>query len=139
MAVVHYLCALTVKSRQVAYLLVGKDGVLITWGGALSAFGLEKLETGARLGEELFFLEGFLPLEGEAVYLPRVKIESVGSVDVHLFSDDEGDWILLLDATREEACDRLLQQSMNELGLLRRKLAKLAGAQTSRQDVEGNA
>lgn len=135
----HYLCALTVKDRHVAYLLVGKDGVLITCGGALSVFGLQKLEAGACLGKEFFFLEGFLPLKGEAVCLPRVKIESVGSVDVHLFSANEGDWVVLLDATREEARDRLVQQSMNELGLLRRKLAKLAARQTSRQDVEGKA
>ena len=139
MAVIHYLCALIVKDRPLAYLLVGKDGTLIDCGGALSAFGLGKLETGGRFGEALFFLEGFLPLEGEAVCLPRVKTGSGGAADIHVFSGDEGDWVLLLDAAQEEARDRVLQQRTNELGLLRRKLAKLSAKQAGNKDVVGNA
>ncbi|HBD10472.1 MAG TPA: hypothetical protein DCZ69_19660 [Syntrophobacteraceae bacterium] len=124
--IAHYLCALIVKSRSLAYLLVSKDGVLIDAGGALSAYGLEGAPTGERLGKELFFLEGLLPLEGEPVWLSRVKTESGLSADLHIFTDEERDWILLLDATLEEAREILQQQSANELALLRRKLAKLS-------------
>ena len=117
---------MTVKERSLAYLLVGKDGALIDTGGALSTYGLESIRTGERLGKELFFLEGLLPVDGEPVVLPRVKTESGRSADIHIFSGEEGDWVLLLDASSEEARERLLQQSMNELSLLRRKLSKIS-------------
>jgi hypothetical protein len=123
---VHYLCTLFVKNRSLAFVLVGKDGALIDSGGALSAYGLEDVRTGARPAKELLFLDGLLPLNGEPVFLPRVKTESGLSADIHLFSGEEGDWILLLDATLDEARERLLQQSTNELSLLRRKLAKIS-------------
>jgi hypothetical protein len=116
----------TVKNRSLAYLLVGKDGALVDKGGALSAYGLESIRNGERLGKELLFLEGLLPIGEEPVFLPRVKTESGLSADLHIFSGEEGDWILLLDASLEEARERLLQQSMNELVLLRRKLSKIS-------------
>lgn len=112
-----------VKNRSLAYLLVRKDGILVDAGGALSAYGLETVRAGTRPRKELFFLEGFLPLEGEPVCLPRVKVGTELSTDVHIFSGDAGDWILLLDATLEETRERLLQQCSNELSLLGRKLA----------------
>jgi hypothetical protein len=124
--IAHYICTLFVKNRSLAFVLVGKDGALIDSGGALSAYGLEKVRTGEPLGKELFFLDGLLPLDGEPVCLPRVKTESGLSADIHVFPGDEGDWILVLDATLDEARERLLQQSTNELGLLRRKLEKLS-------------
>jgi hypothetical protein len=116
----------TVKNRSLAYLLLRKDGSLIDTGGALSAYGLEGIRTGEPLGKELFFLEGLLPIGEAPVFLPRVKTESGLSADIHIFSGDEGDWILLLDASLEEAHETLLQQSMNELNLLRRKLSKIS-------------
>lgn len=82
------------------------------------------MRTGERPGKELFFLEGFLPLAGEPVYLPRLKTGPGLSADIHIFTGDAGDWILLLDATLEETCERLLQQCTNDLGLLRRQREK---------------
>ncbi len=99
MPIVNYLCELMVKNRSPAYLLVGKDGALIDAGGVLAAYGLENIPTGERLGNTLVFLEGLLPLKGEPIALPRVKTESGQSADVHIFSGEDGDWILLLDAT----------------------------------------
>lgn len=126
MPILHYLCTFLVKNRSLAYVLVGEDGALIESGGALSAYGLENVQTGERLAKELFFLEGLLPLEGDPVFLPRVKTESGLSADIHIVSGEEGDWILLLDATLDEARERLLQQRTNELGLLRRRLSKIS-------------
>lgn len=113
------------NERSLAYLLVGRDAVLIDMGGVLSTYGLEKIRRGERLGEKLFFLEGLLPLEGRSIFLPRVKTGPDISFDVHLFPGDGADWVLLLDATLEEAREKLLQQTANELRLLRRSLLKM--------------
>jgi hypothetical protein len=121
----RYLGSFMVNERSLAYVLVGKDGALIDMGGALSAYGLENIRRGERLGKKLFFLDGLLPLEAGPVFLPRVKTESEISVDIHIFPGDGEDWVLLLDATSEEARERLLQQSTNELSLLRSRLLKM--------------
>jgi hypothetical protein len=118
-----------VKERSIAYLLVGKDGVLMEAGGALSIYGLESVCEGERLGEAVFFLDGLLPIGDEPVFLPRLKMESGLCADIHLFPGEQGDWVLFLDASMEEARESLLQQNMNELSLLRRRLSKIYGHQ----------
>jgi hypothetical protein len=117
---------LTVKDRSLAYFLVGKDGVLMETGGVLSMYGLEGISKGEHIGKELFFLDGLLPIGEEAVFLPRVKTESGLCADIHIFSGEQGDWVLFLDASLEEARESLLQQNMNELSLLRRRLSKIS-------------
>lgn len=51
-------------------------------------------------------------------------MESGISADVHIFSADEGDWVLLLDATLYESQRSLVQQKGNDLSLIRNKQAK---------------
>jgi hypothetical protein len=120
----RYIGAFMVSDRSLAYVLVGRDGALVDMGGALSAYGLENMLRGERLGERLFFLKDLLPLEEGPVFLPRVKAASEMSIDIHIFPGEGGDWVMLLDATSEDAREKLLQQSTNELNLLRRRLSK---------------
>jgi hypothetical protein len=110
-----------VKDRHLAYFLVGKDGVFLETGGVLSIYGLESISKGERMGKDLFFLDGLFPIGKEPLFLPRVKTESGLCADIHIFSGEQGDWVLFLDASLEEARERLMQQNMNELSLLRRK------------------
>ncbi len=123
--VVAYTHALMLETRSLAYLLVKKDGCLADWGGKLAAYGFTNLQRGENVGQQVFFLEGLLPLDNFPLFLPCVKTEYGLCADVHLFPAKEGDWVLLLDATLEEKQQRLIQQYINDVSLLKEKLVRV--------------
>jgi hypothetical protein len=114
-----------VETRSLAYLLVNKDGCLSAWGGKLAAYGVQNLQKDESVGQQVFFLEGLLPLDDFPLFLPRIKTEYGICADVHLFPSEEGDWVLLLDATLEEMQLSLIQQQTNNSILIQEKLAKI--------------
>ncbi len=101
-----------------------KDGRLSKWGGKLSLYGFTNLQQGEYVAGQILFLTGLLPLNGLPIILPCVEMESGISADVHIFSTDEGDWVLLLDATLYESQRSLVQQKGNDLSLIRNKQAR---------------
>ncbi len=123
--VIDYILILTVENRSLGYLLVEKDGRLSNWGGKLAAYGITNLQKGQYVGEQVYFLEGLLPLDDFPMFLPCIKIADSLSADVHLFPGNDGDWVLLLDATLEENQRSLIQQKINDLRLLLEKKSKL--------------
>lgn len=120
----NYIYELTIEARSPAYLLVMKDGRLSRWGGKLSLYGFTNLQPGEYVARQILFLTGLLPLNGLPIILPCVEMESGISADVHIFSTDEGDWVLLLDATLYESQRSLVQQKSNDLSLIRNKQAR---------------
>lgn len=119
--VIDYILILTVENRSLGYLLVEKDGRLSNWGGKLGAYGITNLQKGEYVGEQVYFLEGLLPLDDVPMFLPCIKVANGLSADVHLFPGNEGDWVLLLDATLEENQRSRIQQKVNDLRLLLEK------------------
>lgn len=122
--VVDYIYKLTVEHYSPAYLLVNKDGRLSHWGGKVSLYGLTNLQQGEYVEQQVLFLAGLLPVSGLPIFLPCVKMESGISADVHIFSAEEGDWVLLLDASLYENQHSLAQQKVNDLSLIRQQQAK---------------
>lgn len=116
-----YLVNFMRESRSLAYLFVGKDGCLSSWGGKLTEYGIVDLQEGEDVSQQIFFLEGLLPLDGFPLFLPCVKTERGICADVHLFPDKEGDWVLLLDATWDEIQIFEVQQKVNSSCLMQRK------------------
>jgi class 3 adenylate cyclase len=133
---------LGIKGCMPAYFQVDKDGGhLISWGGNVESYGIHKLQHGKPITEQLDFLEGLLPLDQSPLYLSCVKTEEGPSFDIHIFSGDQCDWILLMNADQEEARNTLLQQKTNELNLLRKKMSDVwhhieSGDQTSEVDLK---
>jgi hypothetical protein len=123
--VISYLIALLLENRSLAYLLVQKDGALSAWGGKLAAYGVGNLQKGKNIGQQIFFLEGLLPLDDVSLFLPRLKTEEGICVDVHMFPSEEGDWVLLLDATVDEMQLSLIQQHANDLSLSQEKISRV--------------
>jgi hypothetical protein len=123
--IIAYLIALMLENRSLAYLLVTKDGSLSAWGGKLADYGVTNLEKGLNIGQQIFFLEGLLPLDEFPLFLPRLKTEEGICADVHVFPSEEGDWVLLLDATLDEMQLSLLQQQANDSVLLQEKLTRI--------------
>lgn len=134
--VLDYIHTITVENRSLAYLLVKKDGCLSKWGGNLLAYGFTELQQGEYVGEQVFFLEGLLPLESSPIFLSCIKTEYGLSTDVHLFPSDEGDWVLLLDATLDELQRSLIQQQGNDLSLIRQKHFQLSKRYIENNDAE---
>lgn len=123
--ILAYIYRLALENRSPAYLLSGKDGCLLDWGGYLDFYGISNLQKGICIGEKIFFLEGFLPLQGSDLFLPSLKTDSNISIDIHIFAGEGGDWVVLLDASADEIQRTLIQQKTNDLSLLRDKESKI--------------
>lgn len=116
-----YLINFMRESRSLAYIFVAKDGFLISWGGDLTEYRIFDLKQGVDASQQILFLEGLLPLDGFPLFLPCVKTDNGICVDVHLFPEKEGDWVLLLDATWDEIQIFKVQQQVNSSRLMERK------------------
>ena len=119
-----YLNRLATEQRSPAFLLADEQGRLSDWGGSLVDYGIFDLQAGQPVGEQIYFLEGLLPLEGTSMVLPCLQTDSGRVADLHLFPTEAGDCALLLDATLEEFQQRLMQQKGNEASLNYQRLAK---------------
>ncbi|MEA5598044.1 hypothetical protein [Rivularia sp. UHCC 0363] len=116
-----YLVNFMQESRSLAYIFVNKDGCLAIWGGDLTEYGVTNLQQGENASEQIFFLEGLLPLDGFPLFLPCVKTNNGICADVHLFPEKDGDWVLLLDATWDEIQIFKVQQEVNSSHLTQQK------------------
>jgi PAS domain S-box-containing protein len=112
-----FMLKLNIDTRSPAYLLVQKDGHLSDWGGDLAAYGINELRKDQPAGEQVFLLEGMLPLDSSPMFLPYVKTDSGLSADIYLFDAAEGTWVLLMDATWEARKRKAIQQKANDLSL----------------------
>lgn len=119
--IIAYILTMMIETRSLAYLLVKKDGCLLAWGGKLTVYGVNNLRKGENIGQQVFFLEGLLPLDDVPLFLPRMKTEYGICADVHIFPAEEGDWVLLLDATLAEMQLSLIQQQANSFLSYHRK------------------
>ncbi|MBN3908365.1 MAG: hypothetical protein HWQ35_18025 [Nostoc sp. NMS1] len=120
--VITYILNFLTAESSLGYLLVNKDGSLLTWGGKLAAYGITNLRKGKNAKEQVIFLEGLLPLDDTSIFLPFIQTEYGSCIDVHILPTKEADWVLLLDSS----CDRdylfPIQQKANDFRLLQEKL-----------------
>ncbi|MBE9211135.1 hypothetical protein IQ247_00120 [Plectonema cf. radiosum LEGE 06105] len=117
----NYLVNFLKESRSLAYLFVNKDGCLSSWGGNLTEYGVNNLQQGENASQQIFFLEGLLPLDDFPLFLPCIQTNNGICADVHLFPEKDGDWVLLLDATWDEMQIFKVQQQVNSSRLMQRK------------------
>jgi signal transduction histidine kinase len=123
-SVLAYLSRLAADHRSPAYLLTNEEGLLCDWGGELATYGIADLRAGEPIGQQVFFLEGLMPLAEEGLILPCMQTEPGRPADLHLFSTPAGDCALLLDASISERQQRLMQQKGNESSLNYQRLLK---------------
>jgi PAS domain S-box-containing protein len=112
-----FILKLNIDTRSPAFLLVQKDGRLSEWGGDLASYGIADLRKDQPAGEQIFLLEGMLPLDASPMFLPYVKTDSGLSADIYMFDDEAGTWVLLMDATWEARKRKAIQQKANDLSL----------------------
>ncbi|MEH1968342.1 MULTISPECIES: hypothetical protein [unclassified Nostoc] len=121
-SVITYLVNFITAERSLAYLLVNKNGSLLAWGGKLAEYGITNLRKGENAKEQVFFLEGLLPLDHTSLFLPFIQTAYGSCVDVHIFSTEEGDWVLLLDSSYDKSYLFAIQQKANDFSLIQKKL-----------------
>lgn len=125
------LCRVAIEARSPAYALVSPAGQLLDWGGNWAAYGIHDLQHGGIVSQQIFFLEGLLPLDGLELFLPCLKTDEGLCADIYCFASEAGDWVLLLDASQGELQANLLQQYRHDLSLLRSQHAQLHPRQVS--------
>ncbi len=113
-AVADYLRRFVMEMRSPAFLLTDAGGRVVSQGGDLSRYGLGRLRVGDIASEQAYFLEGLLPINGEASVLCRVETSAGVFADIHLFRVEESDCVLLLDASVEVAERTQIEQAFRE-------------------------
>ena len=116
---------LTYNERAVAYLQVDAALTLVGAGGHLDNYGLAAIRLGEPAVEQVFFLEGLLPLEETPYFVPSVELDRGRAADLHFYLDAGTVWVVLLDVTAYRDATRRLQQKAYEMTLLQEKEAQL--------------
>ena len=119
-----YLEQISITARAPAFLLVSAAGIVLEAGGELGRYGLTAA-CAQPLPESWEFLGDFLTMQEEALDLPCMKVGGRSSIDLHLIRSDKGVYIVVLDASAQEATLSLVQQKTNELSLLQGRQQKL--------------
>ena len=113
------------NERAVAYLQIDAALTLVGAGGHLENYGLAAIRLGEPAVEQVFFLEGLLPLEETPFFVPSVELECGRAADLHFYLDAGTVWVVLLDVTAYRDATRRLQQKAYEMTLLQEKEAQL--------------
>ncbi len=119
-----YLEALSITARAPAFLLVSADGTVLTCGGELARYALDGC-SGQPLPPSWQFLGDFLSMPEAVLDLPCIKVGASDAMDLHLIRNDEGVFIVVLDASAQAVSQGLIQQKSNELSLLHGRQQKL--------------
>jgi len=122
LSVQEHMRGVCIENRRPAYLLISEE-CLVQQGGDCAHYGLDDLRTDTNVVERMPFVEGTLPLQSESLLLPLLCLGGDRYAEVHILPSQEGDWILLLDATETARKQARIQQNTNELSLLRARQA----------------
>ena len=117
LSIIKYLRSFCMADNILTYVQVDKQGNLVAWGGYPRHYGLENLKIGESATEQLFFLEGMLPLEHSQI-LKFLALEGGQVAHVHLLPIRSNTWVLLFDATQAHDQQQEMQQQLNELSIL---------------------
>ena len=117
--------ALNFEKRSVAFCFLDQDYQINRFGGNLETYGLRDLQEGQHAENVFPFLEGIFIGSRQSGLMRHVALESSVFADVHYIFDENGLWIVFLDATQEVERLTLMQQRGNEANLLKEKINQL--------------
>ena len=123
--ILHRIEDICIQRRFPAFLHVARDGKLVACGGACERYELGSLRPGFPAVEQVDFLEGILPLNGNPLHIPLLQLPSRIHIDLRVFPVEDEAWVLLLDASEDAQKRFEVQQNANELTLLREKEARM--------------
>jgi len=124
-SVADALDAVTYSQRALAFLQINAKLKLVGAGGNLENYGLGAIQIGERVADQVFFLEGLLPLPETPFFMPSIELGAGRAADVHLYDDGECVCVVLLDVTAERDRAQRTQQRAYDMTLLQEKEALL--------------
>ena len=119
LAVREFAQELAFREHLPAYLHVSPDGLLSSWGGELTAYGIAGLEASQPADVQLPALTGLLPPDSSPLLLLNVELTAGRVCDIHIFNKPEGWWVVFVrtkkdvDLQRELAKVRRENQGLN--------------------------
>ena len=119
------LLHLVYSQRFLAHAVIDEEETLIGAGGHLDHYGLDGLEVGRSASQQLYFVEGMLPLVETPFLIRSLGMPSGRIADVHLFADEDLVWVVLLDTTAEHDEAQRVQQKAYDMTLLSEREARL--------------
>ncbi len=128
LSVARYVKTLPVCSRAMAYLCLDNDNVVINRGGALEKCGMPSIEKGVLISEQLPAIAQLLPIGEKAVVLVNTQISTDTIIDLHLFADTIGQWVLIIDNTEAGLILQSEQQERLCNDIIKEKNTKNGGA-----------
>ena len=115
--IIEDLIELTLRDRQICYLQLDQKQTLLSQGGELSIFGLNNLQIGRCIEQQVDLFTGLLDLHNLPVYLPFMQTPSGVTADIHLFIKDQSVWVLLMHTEEKKKHHQAIQQKVYDLRL----------------------
>jgi hypothetical protein len=116
MNIAQYIYSLKMTDTVLAFLSIDENDNLINYGGQLHYYGFSDLVLGESITEQLFFLDGMLPIS-DTLVLPFLSLDDNCCAHVHIVPHNNGAYVLLFDATCEHKQQQKIQQQLNDLQL----------------------
>lgn len=113
------------SERFLAYAVVDEQETIVRIGGHWNHYGLGGLELHAPAAQQLYFVEGMLPLVESPFLIRSLGMPSGRVADVNFFASNEGVWVVLLDTTSEHDEAQRVQQKAYDMTLLSEREARL--------------
>ena len=120
-----WLVRLVTSQRAVAHVVIDGEQRVTSTGGDLRNYGLTDLVASEPASAQLPFLEGLLPLHETPFLIPSLEMPNGRVADVHLLTEADATWLVLLDVTIEHGETRKVQQKAYDMTLLSQREARL--------------
>jgi len=135
-AIVNDLIKLSLRDREIAYLEIDLQGMLLQCDGELLIFGLDHLKTGQPAESQWGLLTGLLDAEALPLYLPFVQTSHSVTADIHVFKRDERIWVLMMSTEEKRRYHQAFQQNVYDLRLQHTRQTSILNQHLGREIVE---
>lgn len=111
---------LALDADSFAFLSIDGRGILLDKGGEMTTLDLPDWQVGENILEKALFLHGYLPLSQAYESIDRFQLSENCVIDIHLFRDEAGVLILLVDRSTDTEDETETRQRLNEARLRQR-------------------
>ena len=111
---------LALVADSFAFFLIDGRGTILDKGGELDSFALPDWKVGEDILDKALFLHGYLPLSSEYENIVNYQLSDSCIIDVHLFRENQGLLVLMIDRSREGEKEAVTRQRLNEARLRQR-------------------